>query len=232
MASPPAAVEAARLSKTLGRRTVLRDLSLSLAEGETVALTGSNGAGKTTLLRCLAGVLRPTRGEVRWFGKSPRLNPALRCNVGLLDHESLLYPHLTIRENLAFAARMHGLAAAVADRWLEKIALPHASDFFPPQVSRGMRQRVALARALIHEPKIVLLDEPFTGLDRQASGWLADLLLQLRKSGRSICCASHDLQITRRLTDRVVQLEEGRLAGGGRPLESAGWNIHALRRAA
>jgi len=213
MGTKPAAVEAVGLSKTLGPRPALCNVTLALAEGETVALTGPNGAGKTTLLRCLASVLRPSAGEVRWFGRPARSDPALRRRVGLLAHESLLYPHLTLWENLRFAARMGGVpdAAQAADRWLRTIGLAPFAGRLPSQVSRGMRQRAALARTLIHEPDIVLLDEPFSALDAEGAEWLAALLVDLRAEGRAVCFATHDLEKAGRLADRVIQLRSGRL---------------------
>jgi heme ABC exporter ATP-binding subunit CcmA len=213
MGTNPAAVEAIGLSKTLGPRPALCGVTLTLAEGETVALTGPNGAGKTTLLRCLASVLRPSAGEVRWFGRPARSDPGLRRQVGLLGHESLLYPHLTLLENLRLAARMCGVrdAAAAAYRWLRTIGLESFAGRLPSQISRGMRQRVALARALIHRPRIVLLDEPFSALDADGAEWLAALLGDLRAEGRSVCFATHDPERARTLADRVIQLRSGRL---------------------
>lgn len=213
MDSRSIAIETRRLGKTFGRQTVFKDVDLTVAEGEAVALCGANGAGKTTLLRCLAGVVRPSQGEVRWHGRPSAGSMAARRHVGWLGHESLLYPRLTLQENLLFAARMHGMndARAVADRWLRGIGLARAADRVPSQVSRGMRQRVALARALIHQPTILLLDEPFSGLDLQGIQWLLELLSALTAKGCTLCFATHDPQITRRLADRVLMLRAGGL---------------------
>jgi len=212
------AIEVVGLSKTLGRQAVLRRVDLTVAEGETVALVGSNGAGKSTLLRCLGRVIRPTSGEVRWFGHAASADHAMQRRLGLLGHDSLLYPHLSVRENLAIAARLHDVAdaASAADRWLTAVGLTAAAHRFPPQISRGMRQRVALARALIHQPPIVLLDEPYSGLDTEAAGWLTDLLRKLKRDGRTICFASHDRAVTLQLADRVLKLAGGRLLDDGK----------------
>ncbi|MFW6125141.1 MAG: heme ABC exporter ATP-binding protein CcmA, partial [Pirellulales bacterium] len=187
---------------------------LTLAAGETVALTGSNGAGKTTLLRCLASVLRPSAGEVRWFGQPAGGLAARRRHVGLLAHETLLYPQLTLRENLRFAARMYKVPrpASAADRWLGTVGLEPAADRSPTQISRGMRQRLALARALIHQPRIVLLDEPFAALDAEATGRLASLLDELRAAGRAVCFTTHRADPIRHRVDRVIHVQSGRLS--------------------
>lgn len=193
-------------------RAVLRELDLTVAKGELVALTGANGAGKTTLLKCLAGLARPLSGEVRWFGEPARGNPAARNRLGMVSHETALYPHLSLRENLRFAARMGGVAEPCekGERWLERIGLAAHAERLPGCVSRGMRQRVAVARALIHEPAIVLFDEPFSGLDQEGSAWLVKMLVELRNRGRAICFVSHDPERTAQLADSVYELRGGK----------------------
>jgi heme ABC exporter ATP-binding subunit CcmA len=212
MANHTTAIQASNLSKAFGGRTVLRRLDLDVTRAEQIALTGANGAGKTTLLRCLASVLRPTSGEVRWFGRPAAANPAARRLIAMVGHETRLYPHLTVRENLLFAARMYGVAqpGRRADHLLDQIGLrPHAHRF-PVRISRGMRQRVAIVRALVHDPLILLLDEPFSGLDQQATGWLVDLLRKLRARGSTVCFTTHDRQKAEQLADRVLHLCCGR----------------------
>ena len=176
-------------------------------------MTGANGSGKTTLLCCLAAMLHPTAGEVRWFGESPVSNPAARRLIGMVSHQGHLYPHLTLRENLVFAARMHGAQNPPrrADQLLDTIGLQHAAGRLPTQISRGMRQRLSVARALVHQPRIVLLDEPFTTLDSAATVWLCRLLGELRDRGRTVCFATHDEQKVHRLASRVLVLQSGRL---------------------
>ena len=206
-------LQARRLTKTFGNRTVLCRLDLAVAEGQSIALTGSNGAGKTTLLGCLAGLARPTDGQVLWFGQPAAAEPSTRRLLGLAAHESFLYPALSPRENLVFAARMHGIPRP-AQRAEELIAgaglLVHA-DRPCGRLSRGMRQKLAVLRALVHDPPIVLLDEPFSGVDAEGTAWLMRLLEGLRARGRAICFATHDYQAAAALADRVLHLRAGRL---------------------
>lgn len=208
-----AALEVKGLSKDFGDRRVLHKIDLEVRAGQTVALTGVNGAGKTTLLRCLASVIRPTEGEVRWFGHPAGGKPITRRLIGMVGHESYLYPHLTLRENLIFAARMCGVSepGARADHLLGRVALSFHADVLPTRVSRGMQQRVAVARALVHDPQILLLDEPFSGLDAPGSDWLIETLRDLRADGRTICFATHDKAMAQQLADRIVELRAGRL---------------------
>ncbi len=213
MAETRIAIQTRSLFRVLGGRLVLREVDLDVAEGESVALTGVNGAGKTTLLRCLASVLRPSKGEVRWFGRPAGADPEARRMIAMVGHESFLYPHLTLRENLIFAARMCDVRqpARRADQLLQSTGLyPHAHRL-PTRISRGMRQRVAVARALVHEPRVLLLDEPFSGLDAEGAEWLLDLLLRLRDQQRTFCFAIHNEQMVGRLVDRVLRLRWGRL---------------------
>jgi heme exporter protein A len=205
------AIHAHDLSKRFGNRTVLNQIHLAVIEGDVVAMVGANGAGKTTLLRCLAGSARPTSGEVRWFGRSVR-DPAARRLIGVVAHESLLYPNLTLQENLAFAARMYGVHRPMeqAERWLADLGLSSHADRQPREVSRGMRGRVAVARALVHDPPILLLDEPFSGLDTQWAEWLCELVEDLRGRGKTICLATHDWEKARALAQRVLLLQGGR----------------------
>jgi heme ABC exporter ATP-binding subunit CcmA len=219
MAADPGAVEAIHLSKSLGGKPVLRRVDLSLAEGRIAALVGANGAGKTTLLRCLAGMFRPDAGEVRWFGRPARPDPAARRLIGMVSHQAALYPHLSIRENLVFAARMYGSSqpGRDADQWLGRMGLEWYADHLPARLSKGMRQRVAVARALVHDPRVLFLDEPFSGLDQQGVEWLSEWLRQLRQRGRTICLATHD-EKTRWMADTILELRAGVLrvlAGGG-----------------
>lgn len=207
------AIQVRGLSKEFANRSVLRQVDLDVPAGQSLGLTGANGAGKTTLLRCLASLVRPTRGEVYWFGQRATTAPTQRRLIGMVAHEHRLYPQLTLRENVVFAARMCSVAepARQADQWLERVGLLASAEDLPGQVSKGMRQRVSLARALVHNPPILLLDEPFSGLDRQGTQWLTELLLDLRAAGRTICFASHDDGQTQRLADLTLELRSGRL---------------------
>jgi heme exporter protein A len=192
---------------------VLRNIELSIAPGEIVGLFGANGSGKTTLLHCLAGASRPTAGEVFWFGEAAAHSPAARRLVGMLGHESGLYLAMTPWENLCFAGQMYGVDQ-VDDRaaeLLSAIGLKAHAQQPAGGLSRGMRQRLAIARAVIHDPPILLLDEPFTSLDTKSCGWLGDFLRQLREKNRAIVISSHDAEQSRPLTDRCVGLQGGRL---------------------
>lgn len=213
MTNSESAIRACQLSKAFGGRAVLDGADLEIAAGEVVALRGVNGAGKTTLLGCLASALRPDGGEVFWFGESARSNSARRRLIGLVAHESGLYPHLTLRENLAFAARMSRVdePGRVVDDWLKTTGLGPYADALPTRLSRGMRQRLAVARALIHDPPILLLDEPFTGLDAAGAEWLLALLADLRGRGWTICFVAHDEEKIGRLAQRVLELHQGKI---------------------
>src|SRR5438067_4717 len=167
MAETDLVLEARGLSRDFGRRHAVRDLTFGLARGESLALFGPNGAGKTTLLRLLAGLLRPTSGHAVVGGHDIRTDTGLRGRVGLISHQSMLYPALTALENVEFAARLHGVAEAraVSMRALEAMAIASRAMSQVRTLSRGMQQRVSIARAIVHGPVVLLLDEPYTGLD-------------------------------------------------------------------
>ena len=206
-------IQAIGVSKVIAGRSVLREIDLKLAAGECVALMGSNGAGKTTLLRCLAALSRPTMGEVRWFGQPAAQAAQLRRSIGIVGHQTGLYQHLTVRENLLFAARMSAIAdpRSRVDTMLEQVDLRTSAEQRVRRVSRGTQQRLALARALIHQPQIVLLDEPFSGLDSAGRGWLAAQLRDLRANGCAVCMATHDEGQAWQSADRTLLLHQGRL---------------------
>ncbi|MBI3769605.1 MAG: ABC transporter ATP-binding protein [Deltaproteobacteria bacterium] len=205
-------VEAEAIGKSFGRVRVLRDLTLRVEAGETVALFGPNGAGKSTLLRLCATLYEPTAGVLTLFGSRQRV-AAIRRRIGLLSHQSFLYPDLSARENLVFYARLYGLARPehAADAWLERVGLG-ASATRPVRVfSRGMEQRLALARTLLHGPELLLLDEPWSALDAAAADLLSDLLDGLRAEGRTILVATHDFARACALAERAVILHGGRV---------------------
>jgi len=206
-------VHAEKLGKAFGRTVVLRELSFAVAAGDVVAMFGPNGAGKSTLLRVLAGLTTPTSGELRVFGVA-EADRATRRRVGVVAHQSFLYPDLTARENLLFYARMYGIASASAcvDGWLARVELADVGARPVRLFSRGMEQRLALARALLHDPELVLLDEPWNGLDAAAADWLGALLIELRGRGRSIVVATHDFARALGVATRVVIVHRGRIA--------------------
>jgi heme exporter protein A len=201
------------MGKAFGRSVVLRDVTLTIAAGEVVALFGPNGAGKSTLLRLCARLMAPTSGSLTLFGETfPSL--ATRRRIGVVAHQSFLYPDLTARENLLFYAAMFDLddAALLVDAWLERVALIDVRDRAVRLFSRGMEQRLALARALLHEPDLILLDEPWSGLDSAAADWLGALLLELRTNGRTVIVATHDFARGLAVATRALVLHRGRLA--------------------
>lgn len=218
------AIAARGLSKYYGHRAVLRQIDFSVGRGQTVLIRGANGAGKTTLLRCLATSVQPSAGEVRWFDQPARGHPSLRRWIGVVAHESRLYRHLTLLENLVFAARVLGVHEPhrQARQYLELTGMWEHGHRMPSQVSRGMRQRVAVARALIHEPPILLLDEPFSSLDRESRQRMWQQLTRLGDAGRTIVLVTHDEEIAAGSVDRVLELRAGRIvADSGLEIEKA-----------
>jgi heme exporter protein A len=210
-----AAVEVEGLARHYGEREALSDVSLSLQAGSTLVVFGPNGAGKTTLLRVLATLLRPHAGRVCVLGHElPGAAWALRGNVGLLGHEPLLYRELTARENLRFHARLHGVARERVDQVLEAVAMSTRKDEPLRTLSRGMVQRVAVARAVLHEPELLLLDEPYSNLDPAAIELVAPLIGAgtdpARPRTRVIC--SHDPRGGLAEADVVLGLRGGRPA--------------------
>jgi heme ABC exporter ATP-binding subunit CcmA len=203
------------VSRHYGRRRALNDVSFTCPAGEVIALVGPNGAGKSTLLSILSTLVTPTSGEVRYGVHTARTAGAsLRRCLGWLGHDLQLYPELTARENLTFFARLSGAVDADASvrRALELARLDPRADDPVGSFSRGMRQRLALERALIHDPQLVLLDEPFTGLDRASTDALAVRLRTLASQGRVIVLATHDVSLAEGVVDRAVVLRDGRMA--------------------
>ncbi len=201
------------VSRHFGRRRVLNRVSLTCEAGEIIALLGPNGAGKSTLLSIAATLLDPSSGEVRYGDHTARAaGAALRGRIGVLGHDLYVYPELSAAENLLFFGRIYGLedvAGRVAAA-LERAGLSQRDDAVTG-FSRGMRQRLALERALLHDPRLVLLDEPFTGLDDAATAALSARLQDLRAAGRIVLVTTHDLETIEPLVDRAVVLHAGRL---------------------
>ena len=201
------------LRRSFGRVRVLHDLDLTLAPGEAIAVAGPNGAGKSTLLRLMAGLMRPSAGEVRVLGRPlVAADPDARRAIGLLSHHSLLYDDLTLAENLAFAARLYGLPRPVdaARAALEGAGLAARADDTPRRLSRGLLQRAAIARALLHRPRVLLLDEPFTALDAGSADRLRDELRARRAEGLGLVIVTHHLAEVWEVATRVAVLVEGR----------------------
>jgi heme ABC exporter ATP-binding subunit CcmA len=214
--------------KYYGDFPALRDVTFSIGEGACLALLGRNGAGKTTLLRILAGLSRPSRGAVTLFGHAAR-DPAVRARIGVLGHGIAVYDELSAMENLLLFGRLYGLAdpRRSALEWLERTGLDHVRDSLVREFSRGMRQRVALARALLHDPDLLLLDEPFTALDDRAIALVQSRLRDALAAGRTIVMSTHQLREALELATHVALVSRGRLAHfGGRTeemLADPGW---------
>jgi heme ABC exporter ATP-binding subunit CcmA len=213
--SAPAALAASGVARRFGLVKALDGVDLEAREGETVLLLGPNGAGKTTLLRIVAGLLLATSGSVSVFGRSPRGDGGeARRRMGFLSHDLALYPDLTAAENLRFFARLYRVPDAPdrVDALLAESRLEAWRDEPVRSFSRGMKQRLALARVFLHRPDLLLLDEPFTGLDLPSSRSLGERLAAARGRGAALLIASHRLDMTAPLGDRAVVLRRGRVA--------------------
>jgi heme exporter protein A len=211
-AEPAIALEG--VARRYGERLALDGVTVSVAPGQTLGVFGSNGAGKTTLLRVLATLLRPHEGTARVLGAElPRDAWKVRGRVGFLGHEPLLYRDLTARENLTFHARLHRVAPGRVDEMLAAVALERRADEPVRNLSRGMVQRVATARAVLHDPPVLLLDEPRANLDPAAAALLEPLIG--RASGRTRVLVTHDVEGGLAESDVVLGLRRGRQALAG-----------------
>jgi heme exporter protein A len=208
---PPPAIELRSLVRRFGERTVLRDVSLQVPAGATLAVLGRNGAGKSTLLRILATLLRPHAGEVRVFGEAlPRRAFAVRGRLGLLAHDPLLYRDLSGRENLTYHARLHGVGPDRVEELLEAVRMRDRAEEPVRLLSRGLVQRLAVCRAVLHRPPLLLLDEPLANLDPAATGLVSPLIG--RGAGATRVLTSHDPRAALAEADLVLGLERGRAA--------------------
>ena len=231
-------LELSRLSKRFGSLQALDDLSLSLDRGEIVGFVGSNGAGKSTTMRIVMGVLAADSGAVTWMGAP--VDAAIRRTIGYMPEERGLYPRMKVAEQLVYLARLHGLSAsaakAAADRWTERLGLEGRRGDEVQSLSLGNQQRVQLAAALVSDPELLILDEPFSGLDPVAVDVMSQVLLERAAAGVPTLFSSHQLDVVERLCDRVVIIRSGRLVADGtipelQATETPRWRVVVERTA-
>lgn len=216
---------ARRVTKLFGRVPVLKELDLELEPGRCHVLFGRNGAGKSTFLRIAATLLRPTSGELFYDGQELQSHgSAIRDRLGFVSHQSFVYAELTVRENLEFYGELYGRSRDV-DELLEWSDLTLRQHSPARSLSRGMQQRLTIARALLHEPKLLLLDEPFTGLDVLSGDKLHALLTDIKGSDTTIALATHDIERGVALADRILLMEAGRIV-----FDATGATVDEVRR--
>jgi ABC-2 type transport system ATP-binding protein len=206
-------IDAEGLTKTYGSLAAVSDLSFRVESGEVLGLVGPNGAGKTTTLRCLVGVIPPTRGEIRICGYSLSREPlAAKRNIAFLPDEPRLFDYLTVKEHLQFTARIYGVHdfQMPADVLLAELELREKADALPAELSRGMKQKLVIACGLLHSPKVLLFDEPLTGLDPIGIRRMKSTILKRAREGAAIIISSHLLHLVEELCDRVLILNQGR----------------------
>ncbi len=213
-------IEVSNVWKRYGDKEALKGVSIRVGEGEVVSLLGPNGAGKTTLISIIVGILKPTKGIVKVGGMDPK-DPNARSIIGFCPQESALNGDLTGRENMLFYARLHGLDGVRAKRrineLLEKVGLLGDADRLVRRYSGGMKRRLSLAIALIHDPKILVLDEPTLGMDPGMRRRVWDIVKEARDKGKSVLLATHYMEEADELSDRVYIMHEGRVLIEGNP---------------
>ena len=208
-----AVVATENLTRVFGSRRAVDGVSVSLCAGDALAIFGPNGAGKTTLLRMLGGILKPSAGKARVGGVNLPGGPEVRRRIGIISHHSLLYDALTARENLEFSARLYGVddPGAKTERALASMQILDRADTPVRALSRGMKQRVSIARATVHEPDLVLADEPFTGLDVVGSKALTSLLMSLKHRGAALVIVTHNLVEGLSLSSYAAIMNSGKM---------------------
>jgi len=205
------------LTRRYGSVVALDDLSFTVPEGRMFGFLGPNGAGKTTTMRTILGLSQPDAGAVRW--RRAPVGPDERLRFGYMPEERGLYPKMKVREHIAYLARLHGLssdeAMSATDGWLERLGLEQRRDDKVDTLSQGNQQRVQLAAAIVHEPELLVLDEPFSGLDPVAVDTLADVLTEKAASGVGVLFSSHQLDLVEHLCHSVAVINRGRLVAAG-----------------
>ena len=220
MGNEQAIIEVENLVKAYGLRPALKGVNFSVQRGEFLRLLGANGSGKSTLLRTLSGLSKPTSGRIRIGGwEMPREAMAVRAQIGLVAHQPLLYDNLTARENLHFFGKLYAIDADEREQrsadLLRRVELHKRADSLVRTFSRGMKQRLSIARALVHQPDLLLLDEPYSGLDQDAGALLDDLLAAARQHGQTIIMSTHQLERASTATERSLILSGGRISFDG-----------------
>lgn len=221
-------IEVHKLTKRFGLKTVLRGLDFHVEPGEFVALLGPNGAGKTTFLRILSSLARPSQGTVKLAGFAlPGQAGAVRQRLGVVSHQPLLYENLTAVENLLFYGRMYAVPqlSQRIDEVLEMVGLTARRNDLVRTFSRGMQQRLAIGRAVLHDPQVMLFDEPYTGLDQDASAMLDGVLRDVAALGRTVVMTSHDLVRAGELATRFDVLSRGVIAASIRRTDLGAENL-------
>jgi heme exporter protein A len=224
-----------KLVKRFGLKVILRGLDFSVQQGEFVALLGPNGAGKTTFLRILASLSRPSMGQVQVAGHQlPHEAAKVRAKLGVVSHMPLLYPDLTAEENLQFYGRMYGIAdfAPRITEVLDMVGLENRRKDLVRTFSRGMQQRLSIGRAVIHNPEVMLFDEPYTGLDQDASEMLDEVLRSVAAEGRTVVMTSHDLTRAEDLATRFDILSRGVIAASAKREDLQSSNLLAFYKRA
>lgn len=213
-----AAILVRRLTRRFGSRAAVNEVTMEVASGVSTALFGPNGAGKTTLLRVLSSALRPSSGDMTIAGMSYRDNPLeIRRMIGVISHNSYLYDDLPCRDNLVFFGKLYRVQDPVgrAEELLEEMELVERSEDPAGTLSRGMMQRLSIARSLVHDPEIVFLDEPFSGLDPRAAAVLRATISRLRERKRTVVMVTHNIPLGLNLSDRWLLMNRGRLVDQG-----------------
>lgn len=204
------------LSKSFGHRKALKNIQLEIGKGEFVVIFGPNGAGKTTLLKVISTIIEPSRGNVLINGIDNKKDPSkIRGMIGAISHETYLYDELTARENLVFFSRMYGIEKSMIDKRVEEILksvkLLERADERAGSFSRGMKQRLSIARALLHRPEILLMDEPYTGLDQHAAANFERVLMNTGNSDVTRIMITHNIERAFELCDRMLIMDRGEL---------------------
>ena len=232
------ALDSQAIGKTFGHFTALGDVTLQIPRGEFVTLFGRNGAGKTTFLKIAATLMRPTRGALLIEGIDIRKEPErARRHIGFLSHNTFIYRDLSAIENLRFFCRLYGVDDS-NDRLmglLERVGLRRRANDTVRSFSRGLQQRVGIARVLLHEPSLILLDEPYTGLDAQAMVMLNEVLDEIVKAGRTVMLTTHDLEQGLRAATRVLIIDRGKIvmsSHAGDPAVREAYSRHIMNGAA